>query len=388
MKYYAADVVLPVAGPAIKMGIVAMNPDGIIQGLFQPGEIAEDKVERFKGVLIPGFINAHCHLELSHMRGVIPRHTGLPKFVANVINSRGGDQEQAMEEAIERADRQMYEQGIQAVGDHVNTALTAKIKEQSPMTYHTFVEVMALHQADVQARVDQAKEIEFHFDFRHSSVTPHAPYSGSKHLFKALKRLVGEDNILSVHNQESEEENKLFRYKKGEFLDFYAQMGMDVSEFKAQARNSLQSYLPYIPIKNKLILVHNTYTSLKDLDFVERLGRSVYFCFCPKANLYIEGRLPKIENFLWGGQRLVLGTDSLASNDTLDILEELKTIHEAFPDLEFSQTIQWATRNGAEALGLQEHLGTLEVGKKPGLVLLENMDGSKPGAQTRVRRIR
>lgn len=388
MKYYAADVVLPVSSPAIKRGIVALNDDGVIQGLFHPGEIDADKVQQFSGVLIPGFINAHCHLELSHMLGVVPRKTGLPKFIAHVINQRGEKAEEALEEAIQEADRIMYENGIQAVGDHVNTAVTAKIKEQSRIKYHTFIEVMALKQSDVLARVDQAKEIEFHFDYRHSSVTPHAPYSGSKHLFKALKRSVREDNILSIHNQESEEENKLFRYKKGEFLAFYEQMGMDVSEFKAQARNSLQSYLPYIPVSNKLILVHNTYTSLKDLDFVERLGRKVYFCFCPKANLYIEGRLPRIENFLWGGQRIVLGTDSLASNDSLDILEELKTIHAAVPDLEFSETIKWATLNGAEALDMDEELGSLDVGKRPGLVLLEGMDGLKPDANTTVRRIR
>ncbi|MGO1787673.1 MAG: amidohydrolase family protein [Sphingobacterium sp.] len=388
MKYYAADVVLPVSGPAIKRGIVALNDDGVIQGLFHPGEIDADKVQQFSGVLIPGFINAHCHLELSHMLGVVPRKTGLPKFIAHVINQRGEKAEEALEEAIQEADRIMYENGIQAVGDHVNTAVTARVKEQSRMKYHTFIEVMALKQSDVLARVDQAKEIEFHFDYRHSSVTPHAPYSGSKHLFKALKRSVREDNILSIHNQESEEENKLFRYKKGEFLAFYEQMEMDVSEFKAQARNSLQSYLPYIPVSNKLILVHNTYTSLKDLDFVERLGRKVYFCFCPKANLYIEGRLPRIENFLWGGQRIVLGTDSLASNDSLDILEELKTIHAAVPDLEFSETIKWATLNGAEALDMDEELGSLDVGKRPGLVLLEGMDGLKPDANTKVRRIR
>lgn len=388
MKYYAADVVLPVSGPAIKRGIVALNDDGVIQGLFHPGEIDADKVQQFSGVLIPGFINAHCHLELSHMLGVVPRKTGLPKFIAHVINQRGEKAEEALEEAIQEADRIMYDNGIQAVGDHVNTAVTARVKEQSRMKYHTFIEVMALKQSDVLARVDQAKEIEFHFDYRHSSVTPHAPYSGSKHLFKALKRSVREDNILSIHNQESEEENKLFRYKKGEFLAFYEQMGMDVSEFKAQARNSLQSYLPYIPVSNKLILVHNTYTSLKDLDFVERLGRKVYFCFCPKANLYIEGRLPRIENFLWGGQRIVLGTDSLASNDSLDILEELKTIHAAVPDLEFNETIKWATLNGAQALDMDEELGSLEVGKRPGLVLLEGMDGLKPDANTKVRRIR
>lgn len=388
MKYYAADVVLPVSGPAIKGGIVSMNDQGVIQGVFHPGEISEDVVERFQGILIPGFINAHCHLELSHMKDVLPRNTGLPEFLTNVMNERGNHDEQAVEAAIEAADRKMYENGVQAVGDHVNTALTAKIKERSAIKYHTFIEVMALAAEDVQGRVDQAKEIEFHFDYRHSSITPHAPYSASKHLFRSLKRSISEDNILSIHNQESEEENKLFRYRKGAFLDFYEKMGMDVSDFKAQARNSLQSYLPYIPMNNTLILVHNTYTSLKDLDFVERLGRNVYFCFCPKANLYIEGRLPKIENFLWGGQQLIIGTDSLASNDTLDVLEELKTIHEAVPELEFTQSLQWATLNGARALGMAEELGSLEAGKKPGLLLLTGMEGLKLGAQTRVQRIR
>ncbi|MBV2226435.1 MULTISPECIES: amidohydrolase family protein [Sphingobacterium] len=387
MKYYAADVVFPVAGPAIKKGVVAMDDQGIVKGVFNPGEIDENLVEQFKGALIPGFVNAHCHLELSHLLGVVPRSTGLPNFLSNVINERG-NHESKLEAAMEEADKMMYENGIQAVGDHVNSAVTAKIKENSPIKYHTFVEVMATNKEDVVTRIDNAKEIEFHFDYKHSSITPHAPYSGSKFLFKTLKKAISEDNIISIHNQESDEENKLFRYKKGEFLEFFKKMDMVMEDFRAQARNSLQSFLPYIPSKNKLILVHNTYTSIKDLDFVDRMGRSVYFCFCPKANLYIEDRIPKIDNFLLGGHDIVIGTDSLASNDTLDILEELKVIHQEFPDLDFNETIKWATLNGAKALNLESELGSLEVGKKPGLVLLEGMDTFKLNPKVKVRRIR
>ncbi len=387
MKYYAADVVFPVAGPAIKRGVVAMDDQGIVKGVFNPGEIDENLVEQFKGALIPGFVNAHCHLELSHLLGVVPRSTGLPSFLSAVINERG-NHESKLEAAMEEADKMMYDNGIQAVGDHVNSAVTAKIKENSPIKYHTFVEVMATNKEDVVTRIDNAKEIEFHFDYKHSSITPHAPYSGSKFLFKTLKKAISEDNIISIHNQESDEENKLFRYKKGEFLEFFKKMDMVLEDFRAQARNSLQSFLPYIPSKNKLILVHNTYTSIKDLDFVDRMGRSVYFCFCPKANLYIEDRIPKIDNFLLGGHDIVIGTDSLASNDTLDILEELKVIHKEFPDLDFNETIKWATLNGAKALNLESELGSLEVGKKPGLVLLEGMDTFKLNPKVKVRRIR
>ncbi|MGV6946826.1 amidohydrolase family protein [Sphingobacterium kyonggiense] len=387
MKYYGADVVFPISSPAIKKGIVAMDNEGVVKGVYNPGEIDENLVEYFKGALIPGFINAHCHLELSHMKGVVPEGTGLTTFLSKVMDERSSKEDQ-VEKAMLAADKAMYENGIQAVGDHVNTAATAKVKEESPITYHTFVEVMAMRKEDVVNRIDQAKEIEFHFDYKHSSITPHAPYSGSKFLFKTLKKAVSEDNIISIHNQESDEENKLFRYKKGEFLDFYKKLDFDIDDFKAQARNSLQSFLPYIPTKNKLILVHNTYTSIKDLDFVDRMGRKVYFCFCPKANLYIEGRIPKVDNFLLGDYEIIIGTDSLASNDSLDILEEMKVIHQEFPDLDFNDTIKWATINGARALNLDHQLGSLEEGKQPGLVLLEGMDTFKLTPKVTVRRIR
>lgn len=375
MRYISASIVVPVVGKFLKNGVVAIDEMGTIKGVYEQNDVTimNEQKEFYDGVLIPGLVNAHCHIELSHMLGKTMRGTGLPKFLEHVMKMRGADDKKVLE-SIEQADRNMYEKGIQAVGDHVNTVLSAELKANSVIKYHTFVEVMAMVKADIQERVDRARDVEFYFNANHTSITPHAPYSCSKDLFKAFRRFVHEDNIFSIHNQESDEENKLFRYREGGFLTFFEEMGLNAESFKAQARNSVQSYLPHLPKNNRLILVHNTFTSLKDIDFIQRQDREVYYCVCPKANLYIEGKLPKILNFVPAQDRMVIGTDSLASNDTLDILEEMKVLASNATHLEFLQLLQWATLNGAKALGLGDSLGSIEVGKRPGLVLLQGMN--------------
>lgn len=386
IQYFSADYVIPVTSDPIKNGIVAIE-DGNIVGLYRENDPAvKADVEHFSGVLIPGFVNTHCHLELSHLENVIPSKTGLIEFIGNVVTKRGQDVER-IKEAMVEADRRMYESGIQAVGDHVNTSISAEVKSKSKIIYHTFVEIICMKDDEVLNKIDEARDIEFYFDPNHSSITPHAPYSCSKSLFKTYKKSISDDNIISIHNQESEEENKLFRYKSGEFLKFYEKMGIDVDCFKAQARNSIQSYLNFLPASNHTILVHNTYTSIKDLDFINRMARKVTLCLCPKANLYIEDTLPKVQLFLNQRFDIALGTDSLASNDTLSILEELKTLHKANKELTFLETIKWATINGAKALGLDNEIGSLEVGKKPGLVLLKNMPNLKINDSVEVQRI-
>src|SRR5690606_26131134 len=131
-----------------------------------------------------------------------------------------------------------------------NTSISAEMKSKSKIIYHTFVEIICMKDDEVLNKIDEARDIEFYFDPNHSSITPHAPYSCSKSLFKTYKKSISDDNIISIHNQESEEENKLFRYKSGEFLKFYEKMGIDVDCFKAQARNSIQSYLNFLPASN------------------------------------------------------------------------------------------------------------------------------------------
>lgn len=388
MRYISANTIAPVIGPIIKDGVVALDEEGVVTAIYAADDPQIQNVtkEVYKGVLVPGFVNAHCHIELSHMLGKTKKQKGLPSFLAEVMRMRSEDPDVIQQKIVE-ADTTMYANGIQAVGDHVNTSFSAAVKKNSKILYHTFVEVIGLVRDEAQSRIDKARDIEFYFNHEHSSITLHAPYSCSKELFKTFRKAVGPENILSIHNQESEEENKLFRYKEGEFLKFYEVMGLDGNMIKAQARNSIQSYLPYTPTPNRLILVHNTFTSLKDIDFINRQDRDVYYCLCPKANLYIEGKLPKILSFIPNTDRMVIGTDSLASNDTLDILEELKTITKASDQLDFLQLLKWATINGAHALGIEDQIGSIEVGKRPGLVLLEGMDDLQLSDTVTLRRI-
>ena len=387
VKYFSADYVVPVSTQPIKNGVVAVDAEGEVISITDIYSLPEDvHVESFEGVLIPGFINTHCHLELSHMQGKIDTNLGLVKFIEGVMSSRKDD-DSTIEQAMSLADKKMYDNGIQAIGDHVNSAVSAKVKENSKILYHTFVEIIGLNDDQVNDKIDEARDIEFNFDPKHSSITIHAPYSSSKKMLKTFKKSVSEDNIVSIHNQESDEENKLFRYKTGDFLGFYEKIGYPIENFKAQARNSIQTYLTSLPTSNRTILVHNTFTSLKDLDFVRRMGKQVVLCLCPKANLYIENTLPKVNVFVQEEFEIALGTDSLASNDTLSILDELKVLHDKFRDLDFLETIKWATINGAKALGMENTLGSLEVGKKPGLVLLKNMSHLKLTDKVEVQRI-
>lgn len=389
ITFYSADYVFPVSSPPWPNGVVAVNEDGTIHGVYESSDerIQNKTIVRLSGALVPGFVNAHCHLELSHMKGKAPSGEGLPAFLSAVMTERQADPK-VITEAMVEADKQMYARGIQAVGDHVNTVASADVKRNSPIHYHTFVETLGMgEEVNVWEKIDEARDVEFEFDQAHSSITLHAPYSCSKSLFKAFTAAIDVGNTLSIHNQESDEENKLFRYLKGDFIAFYARHGIKVDSFKAQGRNSLQSYIGLLPTANRLLLIHNTYTSMRDLDFVARTEKNVYYCLCPKSNFYVEGKLPRFSNFVLTKQKIVLGTDSLASNDTLDILEEMKVVQEDSSDIDLQTMLRWATLNGAEALGLDNEIGSLEVGKKPGLLLLENLKELRLTKATSVKRI-
>ncbi|WP_407426591.1 amidohydrolase family protein [Arcticibacter sp.] len=376
--YYSADYILPASSPPIKNGYVAVNEAQIIQGLYTEYEAEVrgfPKGKRLKGVIVPGFVNTHCHLELSWLKGKIERNKGLVPFIKDVIRlgrSKHGD----TVESMYHADRTMFEKGIVAVGDISNLIDSKPVKLESAIKYHTFVETLGFDPSQAKDIFDSACKLKEEFAPLKASIAPHAPYSTSKELLRYISRECGNsESLMSIHNQESEEENTLFRYKTGLFLDFYKGMNIDTEFFKAQARSSVQSIFSHLGKKQKILLVHNTYTSLKDIYFTKRSGRDIFWCFCPNANLYIENRLPKIELFRQNDLTITLGTDSLASNDELCILSELKTLHKHFPSLRLDETVKWATLNGAKFLDIDEDFGSIEVGKKPGLNLISHVEG-------------
>lgn len=376
-NFYSADFVLPVTSEPMPNAIVETDDNGVIQQIWKDAsEIAEpQKIKKYKGVIVPGFVNAHCHLELSHMLGKVPRNTGLVSFIKSIISTRKAD-EAFVNEAMERADNAMYDNGIVAVGDHANTDVSKAVKEKSKIYYHTFAEVLGFEPESANNVLESGQNLKNAFDPLSASVTPHAPYSVSKELMRLISKNKEDQNQpISIHNQECMAENNFYRYKTGDFLGFYEWLGIDIAFFKSHSKSSIQSILPSLASDRKIQLVHNTFTSSKDVSFVQRVNRSVYWCFCPKANMYIEGKLPNFFNFILNEQLITIGTDSLASNDSLCVLSELKEIHQQYPEINLNESIKWATWNGAELLGISDQFGSIEVGKKPGLNLIQHTQG-------------
>jgi cytosine/adenosine deaminase-related metal-dependent hydrolase len=390
MKSFKADYVFPVCADPIKNGIVTVDDFGKIISVTDYNTYSETNnlpVEQLSGIICPGFINTHCHLELSHLKGKIKPDKGLVNFIMDVQKFRNTENSLMLDAAL-KADNEMYQNGIVAVGDIVNTNLSKSVKANSKLYYHSFVESFGFLPDKATEVFEKALDLLNEFKPQSCSITAHAPYSVSKELFKLIKihSEVGK-NLISIHNQESQDENKFFRYKSGSFNDLYKSFGIDISYFKPQARNSLQSIIPLLTKKQEILMVHNTCTNLKDIYFTKRFDRKIHWCFCPNANLYIENSIPKVELFIGQGFNITLGTDSLASNNNLCILSEMRTLQKRIPAISTTQLIEWGTLNGAKFLGIDDEKGTLEVGKTPGLNLITGLDDLRITPDSKVRRL-
>lgn len=339
-----------------------------------PAEEAGEGVRAFSGLLCPGFINTHCHLELSHLKSVVPLHTGLTDFLITVIRHRNNFDGSAIKTAAEKAEQEMLKNGIVAAGDISNTTDSLEIKKNSRLYYHTFVECMGLAEEDAANRMQRAKMVYDAFKENNlcASIIPHAPYSVSEVLLQLINDF-SKNALISIHNQESEAEDLLYLKKDSALYRLYHALNLDENSFKPTGKSSLQSWLPFFTCKRPIILVHNTYTSEKDIRFALQTDHLLYWCLCPRANLYIENKLPLLNEFLKNDVTITIGTDSLASNDSLSVLEEIKVLQDHFPKLKTEDLIRWATWNGACALNCTNEFGNFEKGKKPGIIWIEDI---------------
>lgn len=344
-----------------------------------PSESAGSDVEWMDGILCPGLINCHCHLELSHMKGMVPEKTGLVDFVYKVVTGRHHSDEEILH-SIREGEDEMIRNGIVAVGDICNNALTLNQKEKGRLHYYNFIEASGWLPGVSVARFERAKDLFESFSSSggerlHCSIVPHAPYSVSENLWKSIKPFF-ENRTVSMHNQETAFEDEFFLSGTGDFMRMYNLMKIDNSHHRPTKKSSLQSNFFHLIDAANIILVHNTFMKQEDIDHIRSLTTSgltpdIYFCCCPNANLYIENSLPPVELLRNNHCNIVLGTDSLASNQQLDILSEIKTIKRNFnvPDEEL---LRWATINGASALQMEHTLGSFEKDKEPGVLLLNN----------------
>jgi aminodeoxyfutalosine deaminase len=381
VRKIAATYIFPGNQSPIKNGILTCSPDGTILEISENNEKITEQpgLEFYSGILVPGFVNTHCHLELSHLKGKTEEKTGIGGFIGKINQLRNQETENT-EKAIQVADRKMWAAGTAAAGDISNSTLTLETKKRSKIFYHNFIESFGFHPSRAERAFDYAQFVQFQFKEYNlsNSIVPHSPYSVSIQLFEKIKEnAIIEKSILTIHNQESESESEFFVKGTGAIVNHLQNnLGIDTSHWETTGKSSLISILQYLPKENQLLLVHNTFTKKEDLEELKRM-RSVentFFVLCPNSNLYIENQLPPVLLFREENLNICLGTDSLASNHELSVLAEMITVQHYFPEIKLEELILWASLNGANALEIEDNFGSFEVGKRPGVNLISGID--------------
>ena len=378
MKRFSAQYIFTNTGAPLKRGIVTADDDGTITGVEDTGGniVEKESVEFHNGIIIPGFINCHCHLELSHMRGMIPPKSGLAEFLSLFRAGRIACLEKIIASATS-ADSEMYSAGTSLCADICNTTDTFNVKTGSRIKYINLLEVFGIDPEKASRRLNEIRLVS---DRAESlglswSLVPHSAYSISLTLFRLLLAETGSNKITSIHFMETQAERSLLESQSGPLMDSYIESEL-IDGRPETVSDHVTAVLEAVTRSGNLILVHNTYADRETIRKVNKRG-NLFWCLCPNANLYIEDHLPPLDLLIGEDCRIVIGTDSHASNNRLSILEELKTIQSFYPSVPLEDLIKWATLNGAIALGGEDKFGRIQPGAKPGLLLLQDIDLQK-----------
>lgn len=316
-------------------------------------------VEFYPGILIPGMVNAHCHLELSYLRGAIAEGLGYGGFARQIGLVRGEYSDHERVQAAKAADALMWQQGVEAVADIANDELTMEVKRGSGIEYHTLFEFFGLRSS--------ATEGHFELASRHtlSNVTPHSTYSVQEAPFRDICQRNRE--FISLHFLESESEEQLYDHR-GSLAEWYERMGWrcDFLHYGSPTERVVRC----IGRDTRLLLVHATQATAADIAAIERHTAKATWVLCPESNRYISGTRPPVELLRSMGAQIAIGSDSLASARTLSLIDNLKLLD----TIPLAELLTYATLNGAKALGIDEHKGSIAVGKRPGLVVIEGAD--------------
>lgn len=375
MRRLSAQYVVTNTGSPLKRAVISTEDDGSIISIEPEIESLRDaqSVEFFNGIIIPGFVNCHCHLELSHMKGSVNEGTRLENFIMHIREGRNNNPVDDIS-AAQQADNILFDEGVVLCADVCNTSLTFSIKKKSRIKYHSFLEVFGIDPQKAGKRMDDIEKVARDAMRKElaCSITPHSVYSVSLPLFRLIKDKSEMNRVTTIHFMESPAEALFLSDNSGPLRNSYEASGLLPDKILAPSDHA-SAILDEVTTAGNLILVHNTFADAETVERVKKRGLT-YWCLCPGSNMYIERKMPPVEMLVEKECDIVIGTDSFASNKSLSILAELKLIQEHFPSTELQELIRWATINGAEALGEDNYFGKIEPGKKPGLLLLENVD--------------
>lgn len=360
-------------------GFVEYDDDGTIVSVGECEDVGKEETF-YKGALVPGFVNTHCHIELSHLQGKFAKKTGMAGFIDQINALRDISDRTSRMECIRKWMDRLWSQGVSAMGDISNGDESFPAKAASPMYTRTFLEVFGSEPEDcakVMESVGQLQEKVAGYGLD-AAPTPHSCYTMSPELLTAASRAALDSGYLSYHSQESLQEEQMLVSGSGALYENRKRLGMSTPP--VTGRPSLFYFLDRIgkihpaPFEEHILLVHEVCLTEEAADAVNDKLKNAFVALCSMSNIFIHDTLPPVALMRRKGMKITVGTDSLSSNDTLDIVGEMHCLQKAFPYISLGEILTWACRNGALFLGKEKGLGTIAPGKRPGIVLIEGLD--------------
>jgi cytosine/adenosine deaminase-related metal-dependent hydrolase len=389
MRVLHADAIVPGDGEAIRDGAVAVGERGEVLEVGPAAEViprhAGARLDRIRGVVLPGLVNAHTHLELSGLRGQVPGGAGFVPWVEHLIGRRAEGQPEEDTEAIERAVGELDAFGTTAVGEVTNSLAAVPLLARRGFVGCIFHEVFGVELEPLARRVDSLDDVVRErvgvwptADLAYAP-TMHTLYTTHRTIVERMAREAREGRRrLSVHLCEHAAERRFLERGEGPIVAWYAERLRLRSELLAAPGKSPVSFADELGLlAPHVLLVH--LTDARPDELAQIAARGAPAVFCPRSNLHIETKLPPLLAARAAGLSPALGTDSLASSPSLDVLAEARALADRFPGVPARDLIRMATWHGACALGRTD-VGRIARGARPGLVAIEGDPGEDPCA--------
>jgi cytosine/adenosine deaminase-related metal-dependent hydrolase len=364
---YRAAWVVPIAAPPVPGGVVTLER-GLITDV---GAEARGPVEDLGDVaILPGLVNAHTHLELSWMRGQVAPASSMPAWAASLMALRRTVSHEPPEPIVTGI-AEARRSGTCLVGDVTNTFATFDPLLDSELSAVLFRELLGFSVTDTEAAmapaIDQLAALT-PVEWLRPALAPHAPYSVAPALLQAIARW-NHGRPLSVHLGESAQEIEFLARGTGEWRALLEALGVWNAAWTPPGCGPVE-YLDRLGMVDRnLIAVHGVHFTDSELSRLRSAGATVVAC--PRSNRWTGAGDPPIDRFHASGVRLAIGTDSLASVADLNMFAELSALRWLAPKVPATSLLRAATLSGAEALGFESELGSIEPGKRAQLLAVQ-----------------
>ncbi len=329
--------------------------NGLIEEVGQGHPGGGHILDHGPGAIMPGFVNAHTHLELCALKGRALFGKGFRLWVEQLINLRDAEEMENLLKGAKQGVKELIESGTGVVGEISTLGITKDILTTSSLAGIWFKEYLGNNSiAKIRCNEKKGRIV--------TSLAAHAPHTTAPELLVNLKNVAKKNNLpLSIHVAESEDEIRFLSTGKGEWADFLSERGIDFSGWSLPVESSVKYLNRLGLLDKKTIAVHLIHADKDDFEIL--LRDNVFVCLCFRSNHYLHQRLPDLTGMLDAGLKPCLGTDSLACVDSLSMFDETAFISNAFPLIPPSEILAMATINGANALNVEDRFGTLDPGK-------------------------